>query len=66
LFYANPHWNVSWGGETVFNLNNALYYFIPKPNTGVLFPANIWHYAKSPEKDFFDLRTTIAFKIKLE
>jgi hypothetical protein len=64
LYYANLNWNASWGGETVFNINNTLQYFIPKPNSGLLFPATIWHYAKSASRDFFDLRTTIAFKLK--
>lgn len=64
LYYANLKWNASWGGETVFNVNNTLQYFIPKPNSGLLFPSSIWHYAKSASRDFFDLRTTIAFKLK--
>jgi hypothetical protein len=66
LYYANPEWKVTWAGETVFNIDNTILSFVPKPNTALLFPGNIWHYAKSPSRDFFDLRTTIAFKMKLE
>lgn len=66
LYYANLNWKVTWGGETVFNVDNSIISFIPKPNSGLLFPANIYHYAKSPSRDFYDLRTTIAFKLKKE
>lgn len=66
LYYANPDWKVTWNGETVFNTNNNIISFVPKPNAALFFPGNIFHYAKSPSRDFYDLRTTIAFKIKIE
>lgn len=65
LYYANPEWKVTWGGETVFNINNTIVSFVPKPNSGLLFPGNIFHFAKSPSRDYYDLRTTVAFKVKI-
>ena len=64
LYYANCNWKTTWGGETVFKFDDTIKYFLPKPNTALLFPATIWHYAKSPSRDFCDLRTTLAFKLR--
>jgi hypothetical protein len=65
LYYSNTSWHNSWGGETVFSVDNNLIYVVPKPNKAILFPANIFHYGKSPSRDFYGLRTTVAFKLKL-
>lgn len=63
LYYANPSWDISWDGETVFKVDNQIKTYYPHPNKGLLFPGSLWHYAKSPSRDFYDLRVTIAFKL---
>lgn len=65
LYYANPEWHVSWGGETVFKLpSNQIQYILPSPNSAIFFPATVWHYARETSKDFHDIRTTLAFKLR--
>lgn len=35
------------------------------PNRGVLFPANIWHYAHPPHRTFDGLRVSLAYKLQI-
>lgn len=47
LVYGNCEWNHSWGGETVFMLNDEISdIVIPKPGRCVIFPGLVPHGAK--------------------
>jgi hypothetical protein len=65
LYYPMKHWDLSWGGETVIINPNTqkINYFHPIPNGALFFPASWVHCGKSPSKNYFDLRTSIAYKI---
>jgi hypothetical protein len=65
LYYSNESWDPSWGGETMFAIENNILQFTPKANTALFFPATLVHYGKSPSRDFYGLRTTIAFKLRI-
>jgi len=66
LYYSNTDWKIHWGGETIFEIDNVIHHFLPIPNTGLLFPGNVWHFANGPSRDCYDLRTTLAFKLRDE
>ena len=67
LYYPNSKWDIEWGGKTAFILDRDKYYYRnPQPNSAVLFPGMIWHYAEETSRLFSGLRTTIAWKIVLE
>ena len=67
LFYANEMWHVDWGGKTIFDFGNGEYYFhMPKPNSAILFPGMINHFAEGPSRSFPGLRITIAWKLLLK
>jgi hypothetical protein len=65
LYYANPEWEKEWGGNTVFydSKTKEKIFIYPEPNSAVFFPGNILHYGQSPSRDFYGLRTTIAYKL---
>lgn len=69
LWYANEEWHPTWGGYTVFcdtpeiTQESNYKYFLPKPNTALLFPGDILHYGQSPSRTFGGLRMTLAYKI---
>lgn len=65
VYYANKTWETHWQGNTVFldSETKQTYSIFPKPNRGILFPGKILHYPESPSRDFYGLRTTIAFKL---
>lgn len=66
LYYINPEWDTIWGGETVFAMEDQkLVSYLPTPNKAILFPAKLFHYAKSPSRDFYDLRMTLVYKLKV-
>ena len=53
-------------------INQAIYYPVRitnsvtyVPNRGVLFPANIWHYAHPPHRTFDGLRVSLAYKLEI-
>lgn len=67
LLYANATWDVEWGGNTVFDYGNGDYQFsVPKPNSAILFPGMIPHYADATTRLFGGLRVTIAWKLVLK
>ena len=66
LFYVNPFWNLHWGGKTVFKIDDEHHFVIPKPNSAVMFPALIPHYAEGTTRSFENLRITIAWKLKIK
>ena len=64
LYYANPYWDINWGGYTIFYKNETEYdqaSFIP--NTGIIFKSNILHAGLEPTKYFNYVRITVAFKL---
>ena len=70
LLYSNQvgpdirKWKPQWGGKTVFFLNEEEHHYVlPKPNTGTLFPSNIFHYAESTTRHFSGLRMSVAWKL---
>ena len=66
LYYANPVWDLIWGGETLIRTDDAqIHYIPPEPNSAVFFPSNLYHYGRSPTRDCPYLRTTVAFKLNL-
>jgi Rps23 Pro-64 3,4-dihydroxylase Tpa1-like proline 4-hydroxylase len=64
IFYANPNWNVEWGGETVFLTESGMMAVTPEPNAGVFFQSNIPHFGRDPSRHYDGLRVTVAFKLK--
>jgi hypothetical protein len=66
LYYANLEWDILWKGNTIFTDKESgeIVQIVPKPNRAILFPGNILHYAESPSRDFYDLRMTLAYKLK--
>lgn len=67
LYYPNSAWDLEWQGKTTFVLDQDKYYYnLPKPNSAILFPGMIWHYAEETSRLFTGLRITIAWKLLLE
>jgi hypothetical protein len=64
LFYANPKWEVEWGGFTVFKNSSGefLSATCPAVNKAVLFSSNILHAGFDPTIFYRGLRVTIALK----
>lgn len=65
LYYANPYWNVEWGGSTAFYKNEKEFItaeFIP--NSSIFFKSNIMHVGLEPSRHFRGLRITVAYKLK--
>ena len=66
LYYANPVWDLIWGGETLIRTDGGpIRYIPPEPNSAIFFPSNLYHYGRSPTRDCPYLRTTVAFKLNL-
>ena len=65
VYYVNEDWKSDWGGETLFNINNKIITIIPKHNKGIFFPSNVIHYGKSPSRECYKLRITLAFHFKV-
>ncbi|HUP56207.1 MAG TPA: 2OG-Fe(II) oxygenase [Bdellovibrionota bacterium] len=64
LYYANPEWDPSWQGETLFFADNgeALTAVSPKPGRLLIFDASIIHRGSPPSRECFAPRITLAFK----
>lgn len=65
LFYPLA-WDSAYGGQTEFfdeDLNKIDEY-VPKENTGILFPANVFHRGTAPNTPDAKLRITVAFKLE--
>lgn len=59
LYYPNFEWDVQWGGETQFVVDENINGIVPIPNRLVFFNGEIWHRATS----FRDRhRFTVAIK----
>jgi hypothetical protein len=78
ILYANDVWDFQWGGQTIFfdrirtktndvdafiSNSDDVFGIYPVPNTAVLFPSNIFHYGMGPNRDYYDVRYTIAFHL---
>lgn len=64
LYYANPYWEIQWGGDTVFYKNEKEYDVVQLiPNTAVFFKGNLLHAGLEPTRHFKGLRMTVAFKL---
>ena len=63
-FFPNEVWNPAWGGELQFFNDDgeviATYY--PKPNTAVVFDANIPHRGLAPSRGCNKLRKCLVYK----
>lgn len=66
LYYANPGWNLTWGGKTVFlDLEeNKKAEIDPIPNRAILFTTDLMHYGEAFNQFCRDLRTTVCYKLK--
>lgn len=63
LYYANPAWDVDWGGETVFyEETEIMRAVIPRPGRVVVFSASLEHSARPPTSLLEHYRYTIAMK----
>lgn len=64
LYYANPYWDVQWGGSTVFFKNEQEQATVAyKPNSAIFFKGNMLHAGLEPTRHFYGLRMTVAFKL---
>jgi len=65
LYYANPHWELDWGGETIFfkDDNDAVLAVSPRPGRVVVSRSAILHRASVPTIDCHEQRLTIAYKL---
>jgi hypothetical protein len=68
LYYANPVWQPTWMGETIFyDLHGEpLYAVFPKPGRVLLFAADILHRGGVPSRECVEARRSLAFKFLYE
>jgi len=66
IYYANPNWNLTYGGQTVFLVDNKKIGIDPHPNTGILFTTDLMHYGEAFNQFCRDLRMTVVYKLKLK
>ncbi len=64
LYYANKDWNLTWGGQTVFLVNNKRIGIDPYPNSGILFTTDLLHYGEAYNQFCRDLRMTVCYKLR--
>lgn len=64
LYYPMFEWKISWSGETIFEWGDNKYeYVLPHQNSGILFPAYVPHYGRSPSREYMKMRITIVWKL---
>ena len=64
VVYLNQSWNRDWGGETlIYDNDDIIHAEIPKYNTGLLFPGNLYHVARGVTRVCPELRMTLMFKV---
>jgi hypothetical protein len=66
LIYCNRSWDLSFGGNTSFIVNDQVKSFFPYPRSGLYFQNNILHTASPISKFFTGVRVTLAFKLFLK
>ena len=64
LYYPSKEWKLDWGGSTVIVDGTEPKLVYPFPNTAVIFPGKLFHCGNAPSREFYDLRVSIAFKIR--
>jgi Rps23 Pro-64 3,4-dihydroxylase Tpa1-like proline 4-hydroxylase len=63
MFYLNKHWDVTYGGETVFvNHDKSITSILPQPGRAILFDGFIPHLARDPSRICTELRMVATFK----
>lgn len=64
VFYANAHWDIEWGGETLFydDAGDAVACVMPKPGRVALFRGAILHRNGVPSRECYEPRLTLVFK----
>lgn len=66
LLYANPYWEIEWGGKTIFKMEGGEPASVsPRPRSAVLFDSKLFHYGEAPYSRCRDLRVTVAYKLDL-
>lgn len=68
LLYTNPIWYLNWGGFTVFydDKTGKETIIYPKPNHAVLFDSKMQHVGLEPTRHCTELRTSVAFKLRIK
>lgn len=66
LYYANPSWNVDWGGETILydDVGDAQIAISPRPGRVLAFRGAILHRGGVPTRICYEERLTIAYKLR--
>jgi len=64
LYYANPVWELNWGGETLFfdDTGEIAFASVLKPNRAVVFDSRIYHLAKTPTASAPSFKFSVAYK----
>ena len=63
VYYANPVWEETWQGETVFYKDGEpAHAVLPKPGRLVVFDADIVHRVGVPSRECYVPRISVAFK----
>lgn len=67
VYFANPKWERSWGGETVFfdRAGEAQIAVSPKPGRLILFRSAIEHRAGVPLRECYEQRLTLSMKFSV-
>ena len=63
LYYANKDWNLTWGGQTVFLVDNKRIGIDPYPNRAILFSTDLMHYGEAYNQFCRDIRLTVCYKL---
>lgn len=62
LVFLNSEWNAEWGGDFSIQLSpNDYIGFVPIPNSGILFRADVEHKGNAPNRLCMVARYSIAF-----
>lgn len=67
LWYLCEHWDLEWGGETVFfdEVDEVAAAVMPKPGRLVVFDGSIRHVGRPPNRICYKPRYTFAIKLEL-
>lgn len=64
LYYANPNWELDWGGETTFfdDNGNAVFCVAPVPGRIVILDGRVFHRAGMPSRACQHRRLTVSLR----
>lgn len=63
LLFLNDYWDVNWGGEfALFENDDLIKAFTPKPGRYICFPSNVAHAARPVSREAAYPRIAIAFQ----